>query len=164
MEGLAAPRPGELAGGAAARRTTLVQGEASFVDAHTIRAGGRELTAERILIATGSRTAVPSIPGIEDVPWLDHISALDLEVLPESLLVVGGGPVGLEFAQIFARFGSRVTIVQNGTQIAARDDAEAARELQAALEDGGDRDRLRRGRRASRATATSSRRRSAAGR
>jgi len=116
---------------------TLVPGEASFVDAHTVRADGRELTADRILIATGSRTAVPSIPGIEDIPWLDHIGALDLEVVPESLLVVGGGPVGLEFAQIFERFGSRVTIVQNGTQIAARSDAEAAKELQSALEEEG---------------------------
>ena len=116
---------------------SLVSGEASFVDAQTVHAGGRELTADRILIATGSRTAVPPIPGIEDVPWLDHISALDLEIVPESLLVVGGGPVGLEFAQIFARFGSRVTIVQTGTRIAARSDTEAARELQAALEDEG---------------------------
>jgi mercuric reductase len=115
----------------------LVDGEASFVDAHTVRAGGRELTAERILVATGSRTAVPPIPGIEDVPWLDHISALELDEVPESLLVVGGGPVGLEFAQIFARFGSRVTIVNTGTQIAARADTEAAAELHAALEDEG---------------------------
>jgi mercuric reductase len=58
------------------------------------------LTAERILIATGSRTAVPSAPGIEDIDWIDHITALELGEVPESLLVVGGGPVGLEFAQI----------------------------------------------------------------
>jgi mercuric reductase len=113
----------------------VVPGEASFVDANTVRVGDRELTADRILIATGSRTAVPRVPGIEDVDWLDHISALELEHIPESLLVVGAGPVGLEFAQIFARFGSRVTIVNHGPQIAARADTEAARELQAALED-----------------------------
>jgi pyruvate/2-oxoglutarate dehydrogenase complex dihydrolipoamide dehydrogenase (E3) component len=116
---------------------TLVPGEASFVDAHTIRVGERELTADRILIATGSRTAVPSTPGIEEIPWLDHISALDLDVVPESLLIIGGGPVGLEFAQIFERFGSRVTIVHKGEQIAARSDAEAAKELQAAFEEEG---------------------------
>ena len=113
----------------------LVPGEASFVDAHTVRAGDRELSAERILIATGSRTAVPRVPGIEEVDWIDHVSALELEVIPESLLVVGAGPVGLEFAQIFARFGSRVTIVNHGPQIAARADTEAASELQAALEE-----------------------------
>src|SRR6266536_1269231 len=113
----------------------VVPGEATFVDAHTVRVGERELSADRVLIATGSRTAVPRAPGIEQVDWLDHVSALDLEQIPESLLVVGAGPVGLEFAQIFARFGSRVTIVNHGSQIAARADTEAANELQAALED-----------------------------
>jgi mercuric reductase len=113
---------------------TIVPGEATFVDEQTVRVGERELSAVRILIATGGRTAVPSIPGIEDVDWFDHISALELERVPESLLVIGGGPVGLEFAQIFARFGSRVTIVSHGTQIAERADREAAEELQAAFE------------------------------
>ena len=112
----------------------LVAGEATFVAAHTLRVGDRELTADRILIAAGSRTAVPRVPGIDEVDWIDHITALELEEIPESLLVVGGGPVGLEFAQIFARFGSRVTIVNRDSQIAARSDAEAANELHAAFE------------------------------
>jgi len=107
---------------------------ATFVDPHTIRAGAAELTAERILIATGSRTAVPPIDGIDDVDWLDHVSALELTELPESMLVVGAGAVGLEFGQIFARFGSQVTIVDALGQPAPRSDAEAAFELQAALE------------------------------
>ena len=115
----------------------LVEAEATFVDAKTVRVGERELTADRILIATGSRTAVPPILGLEKLPWLDHVSALELEEIPERLLVVGAGPVGLEFAQIFERFGSRVTIVNHGPQIAARADTEAANELQAALEDEG---------------------------
>jgi mercuric reductase len=115
----------------------VVPGEATFVDEQTVRVGERELSAERILIATGGRTAVPPIPGIEDIDWLDHISALELERVPESLLVIGAGPVGLEFAQIFARFGSRVTIVSHGTQIAARADTEAAQVLQAAFADEG---------------------------
>src|SRR6266498_2938315 len=112
-------------------------GEATFVDHHTVQVGDRQLTAEKILIATGGRTAVPPIPGIEDIDWIDHISALELQEVPESLLVVGAGPVGLEFAQIFGRFGSRVTIVNHDSQIAARADTEAANELQAALEDEG---------------------------
>jgi mercuric reductase len=115
----------------------VVPGEASFVDARTVRVSERELEGERILIATGSRTAVPPVPGIEDIDWIDHVSALDLEEVPESLLVVGAGPVGLEFAQIFSRFGSRVTIVNHAPQIAARADTEACNELQAALEDEG---------------------------
>src|SRR5437762_727060 len=115
----------------------VVPGTASFVDARTVRVGDVQLSGERILVATGSRTAVPPIPGIEDIEWIDHVSALELEEVPESLLIVGAGPVGLEFAQIFARFGSHVTIVNSGPQIAARADTEAAGELQAALEEEG---------------------------
>ena len=115
----------------------VIRGTAVFVDARTVRVGERELTADKILIATGSRTAVPPIPGIDEIDWLDHISALELDAVPESLLVIGAGPVGLEFAQIFARFGSRVTIVNSGPQIAARADREAAAELQAVLEEEG---------------------------
>jgi mercuric reductase len=115
----------------------VVWGSATFVDRQTVRVGDEELSGERVLVATGSRTAVPAIPGINEIEWIDHVSALDLEEVPESLLIVGGGPVGLEFAQIFARFGSRVTVVSHGPQIAARADAEAAAELQAVLEDEG---------------------------
>jgi mercuric reductase len=116
---------------------SVYPGEASFADPNTVQVGDTALTAEKVLIATGGRTVVPPISGIEDVEWIDHIGALELTVVPESLLVVGAGPVGLEFAQIFARFGSRVTIVNHGPQIAARADADAAGELQAALEDEG---------------------------
>jgi mercuric reductase len=112
-------------------------GEAALVDASTVRVGEDELTAERILIATGSRTAIPPIEGIDEIDWLDHVSALELTELPQSLLVVGAGAVGLEFGQIFARFGSRVTIVDALDQIAPRSDTEAAQELQGALEDDG---------------------------
>jgi mercuric reductase len=109
-------------------------GTATFVDDRTLRVGDRELSADRILIATGSRTAVPPIEGLGDVDWLDHVTALDLEELPRSLLVVGAGAVGLEFGQAFARFGSEVTIVDALDQIAPRSDEQAAAELQAALE------------------------------
>ena len=111
------------------------EGEAELVDAHTVRVAGEELTAERLLIATGSRTAVPPIDGIDEIDWIDHVSALELTELPESMLVVGGGPVGLEFAQIFARFGSRVTLVQGAARISPRSDAQAAAVLQSALEE-----------------------------
>ena len=116
---------------------TLVDGVASFEDARTVRVGERSLSADRILVATGSSTAVPPIEGIADVAWLDHVSALELTELPESMLVVGGGPVGLELGQAFARFGSRITIVEAVDRIAFRDDHEAAAELAAALDDEG---------------------------
>ena len=111
------------------------EGEAELVDTHTVRVADEELMAERILIATGSRTAVPPIEGIDEIDWIDHVSALELTEQPESVLVVGGGPVGLEFAQIFARFGSRVTLVQGAERISPRSDAQAAAVLQSALEE-----------------------------
>jgi pyruvate/2-oxoglutarate dehydrogenase complex dihydrolipoamide dehydrogenase (E3) component len=116
---------------------TTFDGEASLVDANTVRVGEEEISADRILIATGSRTAVPPIDGIEEIDWIDHISALELTELPDSLLVLGGGAVGLEFGQTFARFGSRVTIVDALERISARSDLDATNELTAALEDEG---------------------------
>jgi mercuric reductase len=112
-------------------------GEGGLVDAHTVRVGEHELEAERILIASGSRTAVPPVDGIEEVGWIDHVSALDLTELPESLLVVGAGAVGLEFGQTFARFGSRVTIVDALERIAPLADVDASATLRSALEEEG---------------------------
>jgi pyruvate/2-oxoglutarate dehydrogenase complex dihydrolipoamide dehydrogenase (E3) component len=119
------------------RGFTTYMGEASLVDARTVRVGELTLDADRILIATGSRTAVPPIEGIEEAGWIDHVSALDLTELPESLLVVGAGAVGLEFGQIFSRFGSQVTIVDALERISPNSDAEACATLTAALEDEG---------------------------
>ena len=116
---------------------TPYTGEATLIDAHTVRVGDVELEADRILIATGSRTAVPPIEGIEDVGWIDHISALELQKLPSSLLVVGAGAVGLEFGQIFSRLGSRVTIVDAADRISPASDPEASATLTSALEEEG---------------------------
>jgi mercuric reductase len=112
-------------------------GQAELVSADTVRVDDEELGAERILIATGSRTAVPPIEGIDDIDWIDHVSALELTELPESLLVVGGGPVGLEFGQAFSRFGSQVTVVHSRDHLAPRTDEQAADELAGALQDEG---------------------------
>jgi mercuric reductase len=112
---------------------TTVTGRASFTGPHTVRVGGRELEAERILVATGSRTAVPPVEGIEEIDWLDHISALDLDEVPRSLLVIGGGAVGLEFGQAFSRFGAQVRLVDAAERIAPLADADASATLAAAL-------------------------------
>jgi mercuric reductase len=116
---------------------TAFDGVGGFEDAQTIAVDGDRISAERILVATGSRTAAPPIEGLDEVGWIDHVTALELTELPESLLVLGGGPVGLEFAQMFARFGSRVVVVQLPDRISPRSDATAADELAAALEDEG---------------------------
>ena len=120
-----------------AQGLTPITGEAELVDPRTVRVGERELQADRILIATGSRTAIPPIEGIEEAGWLDHISALELTEVPRSLLVVGAGAVGLEFGQAFSRFGSKVTIVDALDRIAPASDAEASATLAAALREEG---------------------------
>ena len=112
---------------------TAYNGTATFTGPHTVRVGDIVLESERILIASGSRTAVPPIEGIEEVDWIDHVSALDLTEVPRSLLVVGAGAVGLEFGQIFSRFGSKVTIVDALDRIAPIADPEASAMLAAAL-------------------------------
>jgi len=111
--------------------------QATFTGPHTLRVGERELEADRILIATGSRTAVPPVEGIDEIDWLDHVSALDLTEVPRSLLVVGCGAVGLEFGQMFARFGAQVRLVDASERIAPLADGEASATLAAALHDEG---------------------------
>ncbi|HLM37893.1 MAG TPA: NAD(P)/FAD-dependent oxidoreductase [Gaiellaceae bacterium] len=112
-------------------------GEARLLDARTVQVGEEVLETDHILIASGSRTAAPPIEGLDQVGWIDHVSALELTELPESLLVVGAGAVGLEFGQMFARFGSQVTIVDAADRIAPTSDAEASATLAASLVDEG---------------------------
>src|SRR5215208_845468 len=112
-------------------------GAAALLDARRVQVGEDVREGDRVLIAAGARTAVPPIEGLEEVGWIDHVSALELTQLPQSLLVVGGGAVGLEFGQMFARFGSQVTIVDAADRIAPASDAEASATLTAALVDDG---------------------------
>ncbi|MGB7553131.1 MAG: mercuric reductase [Candidatus Korobacteraceae bacterium] len=112
----------------------LIFGDASFTSAKSLliqlKAGGqRTLTAEKIFINAGARPAVPAIDGLKDVPFLDSTSIMELDAVPEHLLVLGGGYVGLEFGQMFRRFGSRVTIVQAGGQLLNREDQDVADEV-----------------------------------
>ena len=111
-----------------------IGGQAAFTGPRTLRVGDRELEADRILVATGSRTAVPPVEGIDEIDWLDHVSALDLTEVPRSLLVVGAGAVGLEFGQTFSRFGAQVRIVDAAERLAPLADPEASATLAAALE------------------------------
>ncbi len=120
----------------------LLMGEASFTGPKTIEVrliGGerRMLTADLLFINTGARPDRPQIPGLDRVPSLDSTSVMELGEVPDHLVIMGGGYIGLEFGQMFRRFGSRVTIIQRGTQLLAREDpdvAEAA--LQILREDG----------------------------
>ena len=112
----------------------LYRGHARFVSAHQVQVGEDLLESERIFINAGTRSAVPAIHGIETVGALTNESLMELGELPEHLIVLGGGYIGLEFGQMFRRFGSRVTIVHRGAQILHREDEDIARELHKTLE------------------------------
>jgi pyruvate/2-oxoglutarate dehydrogenase complex dihydrolipoamide dehydrogenase (E3) component len=102
----------------------LIQGHARFTAADTVAVGEQRLTAPWIMLNVGGRPAVPPIPGLDTVPFLTSSSILDLDTLPEHLLVLGGSYVGLEFAQMFRRFGARVTVVEAGPRLVQREDPE----------------------------------------
>jgi pyruvate/2-oxoglutarate dehydrogenase complex dihydrolipoamide dehydrogenase (E3) component len=121
----------------AAAGVDVIMGEARFRDANTVEAAGRQLTAPLIVLNTGTRSARPDLPGLDGVPFLDSTSIMELERLPEHLLVLGGGYIGLEFGQMFRRFGSRVTIVQRGDALLAREDADVAEEVAKILREDG---------------------------
>ena len=97
----------------------------------------RTLSAERIFINAGARPAVPELDGLRELPFLDSTSIMELDSVPEHLLVLGGGYVGLEFGQMFRRFGSRVTVVQSGAQLLTEEDADVAAEVLAILKQDG---------------------------
>ena len=112
----------------------LLMGETSFIGpkALELRLNNgemRQLTASTILINAGARPAKPSITGVEAVSTLDSTSIMELDVVPEHLLIVGGGYIGLEFGQMFRRFGSQVTVIQRGANLLAREDADVAEEV-----------------------------------
>ena len=109
-----------------ARNVTVVQGHAQFSGPHSLRVGERELQAPRVFINVGGRASVPDLPGIHDVPYLNNARIMHLEQLPEHLIVVGGSYIGLEFAQMYRRFGSRVTVVEAGPRLVGREDADVS--------------------------------------
>ena len=116
------------------KNVRLYRGHARFVGPHQLQVGDEIIESKKIFVNTGARPNIPAIPGLRDVPFLTNESIMQLTAVPEHLLVLGGGYIGLEFGQMFRRYGSRVTIVQQGPQIVAREDPEIAAELQRALE------------------------------
>jgi pyruvate/2-oxoglutarate dehydrogenase complex dihydrolipoamide dehydrogenase (E3) component len=120
----------------------LIFGTASFTGSKTITVLGndghqRSLTAELIFINAGTRTAIPKLDGLNALPFLDNASIMELDAVPEQLLILGGGYIGLEFGQIFRRFGSKVTIVQSAQQLLAREDSDVADEVAKILREDG---------------------------
>ena len=112
----------------------LIFAEASFTGPHTLAVGNRTLTADKIFISAGAR---PDLPDNIAGPYLDSTTIMELDVVPEHLVVLGGGYVGLEFGQMFRRFGSRVTIVHRGSQLLTREDPDVAEEVAKILREDG---------------------------
>ena len=111
---------------------TVIQGHARFQSSHTVVVNGEVLQADKLFINVGGRSSVPAMPGIQDVPFLTNSSMMDVDFLPEHLVIVGGSYIGLEFGQMYRRFGSHVTIVEMGPRLIGREDediSEAVRDI-----------------------------------
>jgi pyruvate/2-oxoglutarate dehydrogenase complex dihydrolipoamide dehydrogenase (E3) component len=119
----------------------VIRGQARFAEPRALDVSSdgevRRLSADLVFVNTGLRPAIPQIQGLHDVPYLTSTSIMELDDLPEHLIVLGGGYVGLEFAQMFRRFGSRVTVLQHGPQLLPREDEDVAAEVARILADDG---------------------------
>ena len=115
---------------------TLIRGHARFEGPHTINVDGRVLEADRIFLNVGGR-AVANIPGLEDVDYLTNVGILELDTVPEHLVVVGGSYIGLEFAQMYRRFGAEVTVVERGPRLTGREDPDVSDAIREILENEG---------------------------
>ena len=113
---------------------TLIEGHGRFEGPHTVEVNGRVLEAPEIFINTGGRPTVPKLEGLDGVRYLTSTGMMDVDFLPEHLIVVGGSYIGLEFAQMYRRFGSRVTIVEMAPRLVSREDPEVSQAIQTILE------------------------------
>ena len=116
---------------------TVYNGHARFESAHELRIGSETISADEIFLNVGGRATVPSFPGVDAVPFLTNVGILGLDTLPQHLIVVGGSYIGLEFAQIFRRFGSEVTIVEKGPRLAFHEDEDVSASIKEFIEQEG---------------------------
>jgi pyruvate/2-oxoglutarate dehydrogenase complex dihydrolipoamide dehydrogenase (E3) component len=125
-----------------AKLVDVIYGEGSFLGPKQLRVrinsgGERTLTSDLIVINAGLTATIPPLDGLDSVPYLDNVSVMELDVLPEHLLVLGGGYIGLEFGQMFRRFGSRVTVIEHGKQLMKAEDPDIRNEIANILKDEG---------------------------
>ncbi|MGO9282651.1 MAG: FAD-containing oxidoreductase [Mycobacterium sp.] len=116
---------------------TVIRGHARFTDPHTLRVGDDVLHAERIFLNVGGRAVVPDMPGLADIDFLTNVSILELDTLPEHLVIVGGSYIALEFAQMYRRFGAKVTVVEKGPRLTSREDEDISESVKTILENEG---------------------------
>ena len=113
---------------------TVLRGHARFTGPRTVTVDGEDLTAPRIFINVGGRASVPDMPGIADIPYLTNTSMLALDHVPDHLVVIGGSYIGLEFAQMYRRFGATVTVIERGERLVSREDADVSDAIRGILE------------------------------
>ncbi|MFC5522294.1 FAD-containing oxidoreductase [Polaromonas jejuensis] len=113
---------------------TVYQGHARLESPRTVRVNGELLEADRIFVNVGGRALIPPMPGLDQVPYLTNSSMMEVDFLPEHLIVIGGSYIGLEFGQMYRRFGSRVTIVEKGPRLIQREDEDVSQAVQDILE------------------------------
>lgn len=116
---------------------TVFKGHARFTDSHTVRVGDERLSAEKIFINVGARAYIPPLPGLDDVAFMTNSDMMQLDYLPKHLMIIGGSYVGLEFAQMFRRFGSRVTVIEKGPRLIAKEDDDVSDAVREILEEEG---------------------------
>jgi pyruvate/2-oxoglutarate dehydrogenase complex dihydrolipoamide dehydrogenase (E3) component len=118
-------------------RIELISGRARFVDPDRLQVDGRIIRAGKMIVATGAAPTIPDIPGLKEAGFLTNESVMDLDALPASMVVIGGGPEGMEFSQIFHRLGVRMTVLQRRDRVLPREDKEISVGLEAALREEG---------------------------
>jgi pyruvate/2-oxoglutarate dehydrogenase complex dihydrolipoamide dehydrogenase (E3) component len=123
-------------------KCTIYRGHARFTAPHEIDVDGKSLSADKFFINTGGRAAVPDMPGIDSVPYFDNASIMEVDFLPRHLVIVGGSYIGLEFGQMYRRFGSEVTIVEKGPRLVPREDEDVSDAIKSILENEGIKIRL----------------------
>jgi pyruvate/2-oxoglutarate dehydrogenase complex dihydrolipoamide dehydrogenase (E3) component len=116
---------------------TLIRGHAEFQDPHTIRVDDKLLKAGKIFLNVGGRAVVPDMPGLADIDYMTNVGILDLDTLPEHLVVIGGSYIALEFAQMYRRFGAEVTVIEKGPRLTAREDEDVSDAIKEILENEG---------------------------
>jgi pyruvate/2-oxoglutarate dehydrogenase complex dihydrolipoamide dehydrogenase (E3) component len=113
---------------------TFIRGHARFEDPHTVRVDGQLLRAERIFLNVGGRAVAPDLPGLADIDYLTNVGILELDTVPEHLVIIGGSYIALEFAQMYRRFGAQVTVIERGERLTSREDEDVSATVREILE------------------------------
>jgi pyruvate/2-oxoglutarate dehydrogenase complex dihydrolipoamide dehydrogenase (E3) component len=113
---------------------TFIRGHARFEDAHTISVDGRVLEADKFFLNVGGRAVAPDMPGLSDIDYMTNVGILELDTVPDHLVIIGGSYIALEFAQMYRRFGARVTVIEKGPRLTSREDEDVSATIKDILE------------------------------